>query len=278
MPTMTPLTLVNGQTRDRIHSRDRGLAYGHGVFETLLLTSARAAFLDWHLERLLEGCRRLQIPTDGLEQGVRQDLAWAQTQCREGVVKIIITAGVGGRGYLLPEPMHPCRILQLSALPDWPDAPAEQGIRVRWCQTRLATQPALAGIKHLNRLEQVLARAEWRDPAIREGLLRDGDGHVIEGTLSNLCWIRGQVLYTPALQRCGVAGVMRRWVLSVAASLGLEIRIGDYTCRSVESADELFVCNSLAGLWPVVQLEQQRFAVGTYTRALQGLLKKEYER
>lgn len=274
---MTGSTLINGQLQAQIAVSDRGLAYGQGVFETLLLTGGRLQFLDWHLERLLSGCRRLRMPLDALEEDLRQDLATLVGDGeREGVVKIIVTAGSGGRGYALPQPLQPLRIVQRSALPTWPDGPAEKGIQARWCQTRLAVQPALAGIKHLNRLEQVLARAEWQDPSIREGLLMDSAGRVVEGTMSNLFWVKERVLHTPTLDQCGVAGIVRRWILTVAPSLGLEARVGCYGPEAVETADELFVCNSLIGLWPVVQLEQLRFAAGPVTRALQALLNKEY--
>ena len=270
--------LINGQQQDRIAVNDRGLAYGQGVFETLLLTGGRLQFLDWHLERLLSGCRRLQMPLNSLEAALRQDLATLVGNGeREGVVKIIVTAGSGGRGYQLPQPLQPLRIVQRSALPTWPDAPAEKGIQTRWCQIRLARQPVLAGIKHLNRLEQVLARAEWQDPSIREGLLLDSEGCVIEGTMSNLFWVKDRVLHTPALNHCGVAGIIRRWILTVAPSLGLETRVGHYAPEVVGTADELFVCNSLAGLWPIVQLGQLRFAAGPVTRSLQALLNKEYQ-
>jgi 4-amino-4-deoxychorismate lyase len=273
---MTGLTLINGRTDDRIESRDRGLAYGHGVFETILMVDGQLTFLDWHLERLLEGCRRLHIPDTHLSSLLRTELA-ALPATEAGVVKIIVTAGSGGRGYAVPQPCEPLRVIQCSELPHWPEAPAQNGVRLRWCQTRLAQQPQLAGIKHLNRLEQVLARAEWQDPAIREGLVLDTAGHVIEGTMSNLFWISGNILHTPALNACGVAGILRRWVLTVAPTLGLETRLGQYRPDALDTADELFICNSLAGIWPAVQLEQRAFEIGPHTRALQALLNKEYE-
>ena len=273
---MTQLTLINGQPQDRVDSHDRGLTYGHGVFETLLLTRGRLQFLDWHLERLLDGCSRLLIPTDALAETLQRELSGLPHH-QDAVVKVMVTAGTGGRGYALPRPVRPGRIVQLSPLPSWPDAPAEGGIRARWCHTRLARQPSLAGIKHLNRLEQVLARAEWQDTSVREGILLDTAGYVVEGTMSNLFWVQGNTIHTPALDACGVAGILRRWVLSVAGSVGLELRVDSYYPQVLEDADEVFVCNSLAGLWPVVQLGSRTYVPGPVTRTLQALLNKEYD-
>ncbi len=264
-------TLINGQPADLIGVTDRGLAYGHGVFETLLVIDGTPVFYPQHLQRLLSGCTRLGIPADHLSDQLQQDLALLNFPAGRSVLKIVVTCGSGGRGYLTPDPAVPLRILTLSPMPEYPDRP-EQGIQVRWCDTRLALQPLLSGIKHLNRLEQVLARNEWRDPSIREGLVCDSRGYVIEGTMSNLCFVRDNCLCTPALDQCGVEGIVRNQLLQLARHHGMNVRIDNYTPQDVESADELFVCNSLIGIWPVLQLGERRYAFGQHTRRLQTAL------
>jgi 4-amino-4-deoxychorismate lyase len=166
----------------------------------------------------------------------------------------------------------------LDAFPDYPPRTDEEGVRVRLCQTPLGHNPVLAGIKHLNRLEQVLARAEWHDPAILEGLMLDLQGRVVEGTMTNLFLVRDGVLHTPDLTMCGVAGVMRALVLDLAADLAIATRVQHCTLADVYAADEVFVCNSLIGVWPVRAVESATFIVGLVTRriarAVKGVLRR----
>ncbi len=264
-------TLINGQPADSIGTTDRGLAYGHGLFETFLIIDGTPIFYAEHLQRLLTGCKRLGIPANDLPQQLQQDLQQLHFPSGRAVLKLVLTSGSGGRGYLTPEQVEAKRILMLSPLPEYPGTP-EQGISARWCHTRLACQPLLSGIKHLNRLEQVLARNEWQDPLIREGLVCDSRGFVVEGTMSNLCFIRDGRFCTPAIDQCGVEGVVRNQLLRLAANQGLEVEIDHYTPRDVESADELFICNSLIGIWPIVQLGEHGYALGQHTRRLQSAL------
>ncbi|MBR9830428.1 MAG: aminodeoxychorismate lyase [Oceanospirillales bacterium] len=270
---MQPYVLINGQPADQIGIADRGLAYGHGLFETLPVIDGMPIFYAEHLQRLLLGCKRLGIPSDRLSYQLERDLQQLEPITGPAVLKIILTCGSGGRGYLTPDPAAPQRILILSPMPEYPGSP-ERGVRVRWCQTQLACQPLLSGIKHLNRLEQVLARNEWRDPDIREGLVCDTRGFVVEGTMSNLCLIRGNRFCTPNLDQAGVEGVIRNQLLQLAPMLGLQIETGNYTPADIEAADELLVCNSLIGIWPITRLESRDYALGEYTRRLQLALKQ----
>lgn len=271
---MSTLKLVNGQPSNSLPLDDRGLAYGHGVFETIQIKQGRCLLWARHMKRLLLGCQRLSIPADALESQLMHDCS--QLPLIDGVLKIIVTRGSGGRGYAVADTMTPNRIVQYSPNPQWADNPAREGIRARWCETRLASQPLLAGIKHLNRLEQVLARAEWQGSDIREGLLRDYRGHVVEGTMSNLFFVVDGRLSTPALHDCGVAGVMRDWLLEGAAVLGIDTEIDHYRPEQIEGASELFVCNSLIDIWPIVALGDKRFEPGPVTRKLQSWLQAEY--
>ena len=262
---------INGQPSDSIALTDRGLAYGDGLFETIKVRNGRAILLERHLARLQEGCQRLAIPCD--MSLLRQELLAYLQQLGEGVCKLILTRGVGQRGYALPEPCVPQRVLQAASFPLWPVAYRETGIHLFACQLRLSEQPALAGLKHLNRLEQVLARAEWTDPAYAEGLLLDSHDRVVDGVFSNVFIVKNQQLMTADLSRCGVAGVMRAELLVRAQAAGIKVEITDITLQDLQQADEVFTCNSLYGIWPVRRYTTQHWPVGELTRKLQHLIK-----
>ena len=264
------LSWVDGQPAERLPVHDRALAYGDGLFETIKVVAGQPELLDRHLNRLEVGCQRLAIDCD-LER-IREQLSAFSAELKNGVVKLIVSRGEGARGYAPPDPSRPRIVFTGSPLPDYPTEHARQGIRLYPCATRLAEQPILAGLKHLNRLEQVLARAEWRDPAFAEGLMRDLSGRVVEGVFSNLFIVEPGKLITPSLDRCGVAGVMREEVLERARQAGVSIQIRDVSLGQLLGADEVFVCNSLYGIWPVRQLETSVWPVGPVTRKLQRLL------
>lgn len=272
---MTIQQWVNGKVVSELSLQDRGLSYGHGVFETLRIAGGKPLLWPEHLQRLLAGCQRLSIPTQLLAEQLQQEMA-ALPSVEDGVLKIIVTAGEGGRGYRLPVQPSPTRILQLMPVPVYPDLPAEHGIEARWCQIRLGCAPALAGIKHLNRLEQVLARAEWTDEHIREGILCGQDGYLAEGTMSNLFLVYDGVLITPDLHDYGVAGVMRQHLIELAGSAGISVEVKKLQPKDLLGADEVFFCNSLIGIWPLRLLEQQVFIPGPVTRRLQALLTESY--
>lgn len=263
--------LVNGKPVDCVSSQDRGLLFGDGVFETLAVTDRQLRFWSRHLQRLGAGCRRLGLPIPD-EDVLRNEATALLTGHDAGVMKIIVTRGAGGRGYQTPGDAQPTRILQWHCWPAVPQDCAANGVRVRLCTTRLGSNPQLAGIKHLNRLEQVLARREWDDPDIREGLLLDAEGCVIEGTMSNLFAVQGSTLATPDLTRCGVAGIMRTVVMEQAAGLGLDVSVKTLSLADVEQADEVFLTNSLIGVWPVTGLGNRTWHTGAVTRQLQGRL------
>jgi len=260
---------VDGQPADSLSLKDRGLAYGDGLFETIAVRGGQPILLDRHLARLADGCARLAITAD-IEQIADELLRYAAAM-GEGVLKLILTRGDGQRGYA-PDPAAPGRrILQGNPPAAYPAAHAEHGIRLFPCTTRLSRQPLLAGLKHLNRLEQVLARAEWQDSEHAEGLMLDRTGRVIEGVFSNLFIVRDGVLITADLKRCGVAGVMRAEILFQAESLAIPSQITDISLEQLQWADEVFVCNSVYGVWPVRAYAALSWPVGPLTRKLQSL-------
>ena len=181
------------------------------------------------------------------------------------VARISVTRGVGARGYAPPRPPRPTRIVNGFAAPAVPVDWYAHGIRVRFCELRLAAQPRLAGLKHLNRLEQVLARAEWSDPAVAEGLLLDTGGRVVSATMANLFAVVDGVLLTPALDRCGVAGVARAEVLAACP----QAQVGTLMLDTLRSAGEIFLSSGVRGIVPVRALDGRTYAAGALTRQLQ---------
>ena len=263
--------LVNGAPGDSISASDRGLAYGDGIYRTLEARHGTPLLWHWQWQRLAADCAALCLPCPD-EALLLAEIASVAGRLERAVVKIVLTRGTGQRGYAMPAACTPTRIVSASAWAGYPPDRAADGIVARWCDTRLAIQPRLAGIKHLNRLENVLARSEWTDPAIAEGLMLDMDGTVVEGTMSNLFVVQNGVLITPPLDRCGVSGAMRACVIDTAANLGLTVREGRLLPDDVLAADEAFVCNSLAGIWPLRQLEARQWHDWPLTRRLQQLL------
>ena len=264
---------VDGQPATAVGLADRGLAYGDGLFETMRVGQGRIALLDRHLQRLRAGCQRLQLEPD-FEQLHSEIVAFAAS-LQQGVCKLVLTRGDGQRGYGMPQPAVPRRILQGASLPQWPEENARDGIRLFSCQSRLAIQPLLAGLKHLNRLEQVMARAEWQDPAFAEGLMLDTSGRIIEAVFSNIFFVRDGGLLTPRLNDSGVAGIMRGLLLELARQQGLAVEETDLYPRQLSTMDEAFTCNSLYGIWPVRAYAEHRWPAGPLTRRLQSIINRQ---
>ncbi len=261
---MTARLLVNGVVTTQVSVLDRGFSYGDGLFESVRLVHGRAPLWPRHMQRLADGCARLRIPPPDPLQ------LWEEAQrvsdgIAQAVVRITLTRGVGERGYALPVLPQPGRVLAGFAAPTPGDDVYRDGLHMRVCHLRLAEQPLLAGIKHLNRLEQVLARAEWSDPAIAEGLLRDGHDRVISATMANLFAVIDGVLLTPALDCCGVAGVARAEVLAIQPNA----RVAELSLQALSAASEIFLSSSVRGILPVQSLDEWSYVPGALTRQLQ---------
>lgn len=264
---------VNGDKTDRISLRDRGLQFGDGLFETIAVRAGRPLLLERHLSRLRWGGEILGLAID--EPSLRAGIETACQGLDKAVLKVIVTRGVGGRGYAPLVDAAPTQVLTSHPWPDHPPSHQRQGVRVGVCHTRLASQPALAGIKHLNRLEQVLARREWQ-PTWQEGLVLDHDDRLIEGTMSNLFIVDRQgVARTPALTQCGIAGVVREEILENQNRHAVECRVADLGLEHIADATEMFLTNSLIGLWPVIRCGDRCLEVGPCTRSLQDYLREQ---
>jgi len=261
------VALVNGEPARSIALDDRGLHYGDGLFETLAVRSGAPVLLAPHLQRLERGCRALRLPAPEREVCERELRATAAS-LREGVLKLMLTRGSAGRGYRPPPNPQVTRIVLGYDPPAHPPQWRSHGIRARLCSTRLGRNPALAGIKHLNRLEQVLARAEWDDPKIAEGLMMDEDGRVVCATSANVFAVLGRELVTPPVAECGVAGVVRGVVMEVARETGLSVVERALLPSELADADEIMLSNSLIGVWRVRELEGRELSADNVRRRL----------
>lgn len=266
--------LINGEPRDRLPVTDRGLHYGDGLFETMALRHGRVRFLQRHLRRLQEGCLRLLLPIPG-ETRITDEIEAVVAGAEYGTLKLMITRGNGPRGYRLPQEIRATRILGFSA--DSPAAPADEqaGMKVMMCRTRAGINPFLAGMKTLNRLENVLAAAEWQREAAHEGLMFDAEDRLVGGTMSNVFLVVRGALHTPALGRSGVHGVMRAAVMDLARALGVTVLERDIGGRDIDDADSLFLTNALMGLKPVDSLAGRSYQPCMLTRDLVAALREE---
>lgn len=253
---------------------DRGLAYGDGCFETLRFRDGLFPLARYHRQRLVEGAARLGIPfdPDNFDRALEQARAGS---AGEGVLKLVLTRGSGGRGYGAPPAPSPRLLCALHPLPQRSVTLRREGMELVLSPVRLAEQPALAGIKHLNRLEQVTARLAADRAGVDEALMPDSAGRPVELTSMNLFARFGDRLWTPPLDRCGVAGVARAHILSVLApEAGLKVQMCPRTLSQLHTADEVFACNSVAGVVPVRKLGLWRWPAGDVTRALQDALER----
>jgi 4-amino-4-deoxychorismate lyase len=268
--TLPARSLVNGQAVGSISVTDRGLHYGDGLFETIAVKNGQPSSLNRHLKRLTLGCRTLQIAVPDMVV-LRQEISQVCLGLRRAVLKILVTRGQSGRGYRPDSSIQPTRLVTVYPWQEYPAQNREQGILATECKTRLSRSTLLAGIKHLNRIEQVMARQEWQDE-YQEGLMLDEDGFVIEGTMSNLFLIRDGVLMTPDLNHAGVAGIMREKILSCAETLGINFSVQPLTMCDVQQANSVFISNSLIEIWPVRQIGKINYTRHSYIRDIMAMV------
>ena len=265
-----PTLLVNGKPVTAVNPLDRGLAYGDGLYRTIRMVGGKPTLWKRHVAHLANGCKRLGIPmVDPTVLEAESGSLFADGG--DGVLKIIVTRGVGGRGYRPPETSVPTRVVARFPLPPAPTLLPNGGVRVRLCATRVSIQPATAGIKTLNRLDQVLARAEWNEADIFEGLMLDTEGFIIGGTMSNLFLAIGGRLYTPAIDRAGINGVMRGAVFDAARSVEIGVNEARLSVSALAQADEAFLTNGVIGVVPIGDLMGRALAVGPITGRLQSV-------
>ena len=251
-------TLVNGIPGDAISVHDRGLQFGDGVFETIAVQSGKLLCREAHFTRLETGCRRLSIacPDRSLLEREADRLCESLTAA---VLKIIITRGTGGRGYQPPENISANRVLSVHDQPVYPPVYYREGIESYVCGGRIDHTPDLAGIKHLNRLEQIILRREVAATPYPEGAVLDRYDNVVEGSMSNIFMLKDDKLITPDLSRCGIAGVIRQSIIELDKAAGRETAIRTIAREELFEADEVFYCNSVIGIWPVKRIGNKAF-------------------
>ena len=255
---------VDGLPSGTVSVLDRGFCYGDGLFETIRFAGGKAPLWARHMQRLADSCVRLRLPVPDAALLLREAMMVTEG-LNHAVVRITLTRGVGERGYAPPSAPQVTRVVAGFDAPSMAGDPYTHGIRVRWCETRLAQQSLLAGMKHLNRLEQVMARAEWSDAAVAEGLLRDAGDEVVSATMANLFAVIDGALVTPAVDRCGVAGVARAEVLAVWPGA----KVASIRADELARAAEVFLTSSVRGILPVQAVGNTVYVAGPVTRALQ---------
>lgn len=265
--------LINGSRDGCLSPLDRGFAYGDGIFRTLAISDGQAQHWSLHYAKLVHDCNVLGIVCPSAAV-LLDDIGRLFADSHQAVAKIIITRGEGARGYSMPSLAQPTRVVIKSAFPQFPERHFEQGVRLHLCQTRLGHQPQLAGIKHLNRLENIIARAEWSDSTIADGLLLDVGDNVIECTAGNLFARYGKTLFSPDLTRCGVAGVTRQRVLEIAPNLDYETEITHIPLTTLLDADEVVITNSLFGAWQVLEIGNKQWQPQSLAAQLRKLLQE----
>jgi 4-amino-4-deoxychorismate lyase len=264
---------VDGHRTDAVSVLERGLHYGDGLFETIAVIGGEPRLFTRHLERLASGCERLDLRAD--LAAVEAEVRHAAGRQARAIIKVLVTRGAAvARGYAVRGTEIPTRI---TLRYPWPreDPQARDAARVRMAALRLGENPALAGLKHLNRLEQVLARREWDDAGIMDALMFSSSGDLVSGTHSNVFIVREGALLTPRLDRCGVAGVMRAQVLNSADACGLQVSECVLRAPDLAAAQELFLTNALIGIRPVRELAGAAVPLGPVTRALAAHLVRE---
>lgn len=270
------MQLVNGIEETTIDARDRGFTYGDGVFRTFPMRAGTVPLWPRQYAKLAAdgAALSLECPSQTI---LEADLAKIAAARPDGVIRITLTRGVALRGYAIPSAANMTRVVSWNAA-GATRAVTDGGVHVRWCDFRLSVQPALAGIKHLNRLENVLARSEWNDAGIAEGLLRDVNGDVISGTMSNLFLLRAGELTTPALNGSGIAGVMRDLIIESARAEGVPVHINRVTPEAVRGADAVFLVNSVIGVWPVAALDAMRWSAHPFAGRMRLWIKNAERR
>jgi len=264
---------VNGVRAFEVSVMDRGLQFGDGLFETIACLKGRPRFLPLHLERLEFGCERLQITTPNLEE-LQAEILEVADGAERAIVKVIVTGGEAiRRAYGRSSQQRATRITIRHPWPDAEHARLHDGLMARTLTLRLGENPRLAGLKHCNRLEQILARAELAaDPQADEGMLFSSSGNLVSATMSNVFLVRESCLLTPRIDQCGVAGVMRRVVLREARQAGIPARECELRAQDLQDAEEVFLTNALMGIRPVHTLDGRGLTAGPVTRHLRSML------
>lgn len=251
--------LINGTWQDSLPANDRAVQFGDGCFTTARVANGNVQMLEAHLQRLRQGCQKLAISQPDWDS-LAEEMATVANATPLAVLKVILTRGAGGRGYSTAGCMQPSRIISLSAFPEFYARWRQEGIELALSPVRLGRNPALAGIKHLNRLEQVLIRAHLEQTAAHEALVLDSEGWLTECCAANLFWRKGNQVYTPYVDQAGVNGLMRQRILQLLQASHWHAQEVRETVDTLNDADELLICNALLPIAPVRKAAGKTYA------------------
>lgn len=266
--------IINGIPAEHLPILDRGFQYGDGLFETIACERGALQFWDEHIIRMKNGAKALNITFPGEGKYLQDIKDILKTGLDEKcVIKLMLTRGQGDRGYQQPRSPKPTRAVIVNHWPAYPSEISNQGIKVYLCKHPVSINPSLAGIKHLNRLDNILARSEWNNE-YHEGFMFDTNGNLIEGTMSNVFCIKNNTLLTPNLDRGGVNGIVREQVLLIARDKNLAHQAGNITANDLYAMDEIFITNSIIGLWPVNRVAETSYPIGNMTRLIETELRQ----
>ena len=262
--------LIDGELSSFVSADDRGLAFGDGVWERMAVVNGDPWWWQDHIDRLKRGCERLGLVAPPQSVLLREVQTVAAGRGR-ALVKILLTRGNGGACYL---PLDNAEMTRVVAAYPWPEESvlrARRGVRARLCDTRLAVQPMLGGINHLNRLERVLAAREMARFPGYEGLLLDTDEHLISALDSNIFLVMGDQMLTPRMDRSGVRGILRG---RIARAFKARTELRRITLDMLPEADEVILCDVIRGIVPVLSVGELNFSPGPVTAELQAWLEE----
>lgn len=273
------ISLINGEFKDSISVLDRGLSYGDGFFETMIWQFGNkkdkhlfgVEFWKRHLRRIKTSCKltKINLPNSKLLARYRKKILFKAhlEGLSEGILKIIVTRGVGGRGYKFEKKMMSTVIFLVFPKPVIDERFYERGATVRYCKSSLSQNRELFGLKHLNRLDSVMARAEWNE-GFFEGVFLDHKSNLIEGTMTNIFFVKNKTLHTPPIMGSGIDGIMRKVVIEKARLFFDDIKITNVNKKNLEKYDEMFLTNSVIKIMPVKSLGKKKFNISDQTKEL----------
>nr|WP_314983556.1 aminodeoxychorismate lyase [uncultured Pantoea sp.] len=264
---------INGLKQSTLTASDRGLQFGDGCFTTAAVRQGKIMMLESHIQRLKEGCERLWISGVDWHQ-LEAEMKQAAYEQNQAVLKVIISTGSGGRGYSRRGCGEPARIVSLAPWPLHYADLQQQGVSLRLSPIRLARNAQFAGIKHLNRLEQVMIRAHLDQTDADEALVLDTEGWVVECCAANLFWRKGTQIFTPDLSVSGVDGIMRRSLMAQLVAAGQACQVVKSEPAKLMNADEVVICNALMPVLPVRQIEAVKFTERSLFNQLQASCEK----
>ena len=270
------MNLVNGKPKSSISIFDRGFLYGDGVFETILVLNKDPKNIKLHIKRIKAGCKALKIKNFN-QDTLRSHIAKAISDQKNCILNINITRGtVKKRGYNINiENISPNIILTTSKMEKIPKSYNDNGIKTKFSKTRLfKTIEPLESIKHMNRLTQVLATSEL-SKNYPELIMCDEDNNIIEGTSSNIFFVKGMNFYTPKIHGNSVEGVMRSVIINILKKNKYKINIKKINMKDIKNYDGAFFCNSIRLIWNIKDLSGYKYKINNNIQSLIKLVDNE---